>query len=139
MIDRGANPFVFNYKGHTQFDIHDLGHLSNLPRQKSIYFTTRPLRDDFKQQNEFQDPWFYKTGIFDEKFSSVIGRGAAGTFVCGEWFGKPAAFKFNNIGSLKYPIFIKDCLKTLDEKLSKMISIQSVVSSKFVSFYGHYR
>ena len=139
MVDRGANPFVVQSNGETQFDILNLGHLSNLPSQKSIYFTTRPLPDEFKHQNEFPDPWFYKTGIFNGKYNSMIGRGAAGTVVSGEWFGKQAAFKFVEIGAQKYQTDIKDSLKTLDEKLSEMISIQSTVGSKIVIFYGHYR
>ena len=139
MIDRGANPFVVAGNGCTQFDIFNLGHLSNLPSQKSIYFTIRPLPNDFKQQNEFPDPWFYKTGIFNGKFNSVIGQGAAGTVIKGEWFGRKAAFKFVEIGAQKYQDLIEDTLKTLDEKLSEMISIQSTVGSKIVSFYGHYR
>ena len=139
MVDRGANPFVASYGGRMHFNTRNLGYLSNLPSQKSIYFTTRPLPDEFKQQNVFPDPWFYKTGVFNGKFNSVIGQGAAGTVVSGEWFGKPAAFKFVEIGAQKEQKTIKDSLKTLDEKLSEMISIQSAVGSKIVSFYGHYR
>ena len=139
MIDRGANPFVVTYGGSTQFDIFNLGHLSNLPSKKSIYFLTRPLPDEFKQQKEFPNPWFYKTGIFNGNFNSLIGQGAAGTVVSGEWFGKKAAFKFVEIGTQKYQETIKDSLKTLNEKLSEMISIQSTVGSKIVTFYGHYR
>ena len=139
MIDRGANPFVVSYSGNTQFDIHNLDYLSNLPSQKSIYFITRPLPDEFKEQNSFPDPWFYETGVFDSKFSSVIGQGAAGTVISGEWFGKKAAFKFVEIGAQRYQKFAKDSLKSLNEKLSEMISIQETVGSKIVSFYGHYR
>ena len=139
MVDRGANPFVVHNEGSTFFDDENLGYLSNLPRQKSIFFTTRPLPDEFKQQNEFPDPWYYKTGVFNGKFKSVIGCGAAGTVVSGDWFGKKAAFKFVEIGDQKYQEDVTDNLKTLDEKLSEMISIQSTVGSKIVSFYGHYR
>ena len=139
MIDRGANPFVVEYSGTTQFENFNLGHLSNLPSQKSIYFTTRPLPDEFQQQNVFPDPWFYKTGIFKGKYNSVIGRGAAGTVINGEWFGKKAAFKFVEIGAQKFQKETTDALRTLDEKLSEMVSIQSTVGSKIVSFYGHYR
>ena len=139
MIDRGANPFVVDRVGRTKFDIHNLGYLSNLPSQKSVYFTTRPLPDEFKEQNEFPDPWFYKTGVFDGKFDCVIGQGAAGTVISGEWFGKKAAFKFVEIGTQEWQEYTTESLKTLYEKLSEMISIQSTVGSKIVSFYGHYR
>ena len=98
-----------------------------------MYFTTRPLPDEFEAQNEFSDPWFYKTGVFDGKFDSVIGQGAFGSVLSGEWFGKKAIFSFIEKESQK------DGLETLDEKISEMISIQSTAGSKKVSFYGHYR
>ena len=75
MIDRGANPFVVQYNGETWAA--ETRNLSNLPNQKSVYFLNRPLPDEFNQQNDFLDPWFYKTGIFNGKYNSVIGRGAA--------------------------------------------------------------
>ena len=34
---------------------------------------------------------------------------------------------------------VEEGLKTLDQKLSEMISLQSTSGSKIVSFYGHYR
>ena len=139
MIDRGANPFVVDCDGITQFDVFNFDYLSNLPSQKSVFFTIRPLSDEFEKQNEFLDPWFYETGIFDGKFDSVIGQGAAGTVISGEWFGKKAAFKFVEIGAQKLDEYVEDAVKKLDEKLSEMISIQSTVGSKIVSFYGHYR
>ena len=139
MIDRGANPFVVSYGGKTPFDRYNLDSLSNLPSQKSIFFTTRPLPDELKEQTEFPDPWFYKTGVFKGKFDSVIGQGAAGTVISGEWFGKKAAFKFVEIGNQKYQELMHDALKTLEEKLSEMTSIQSTVGSKILSFHGHYR
>ena len=139
MIDREANPFVVTYDGRTEFDNHNLVYLSNLPSKKSVYFTTRSLPDEFKEQTEFQDPWFYKTGVFDGKFYSVIGQGASGKVLSGHWFGKKAAFKFVEIGAQRYPENVRDALETLNEKLSEMVSVQSTLGSKIVSFYGHYR
>ena len=137
MIDRGANPFVVDYSGDTKFDIFDLDQrvLLNLPTKKSIYFTTRP----FEETTSFPDPWFYQTGVFDGKFDSLIGRGASGKILRGDWFGKKAAFKFVEIGIQKEQTFVDEGLKTLDEKLSEMISIQSTQGSKILKFYGHYR
>ena len=139
MIDKGANPFVVDYGGNTQFEISFLGHLSNLPRKKSVFFTTRSIEGEFKQKISFQEPWFYQNGVFDGKFESLIGQGATGTVISGEWFGKKAAFKFVEIGNQKYQTFTDDSLITLDDKLSEMISIQSTTGSKIVNFYGHYR
>ena len=48
---------------------------------------------------------------------------------------KEGRLKFVEIGAQKFQQTKKDGLKTLDEKLPEMISI----NSKKVSFYGHYR
>ena len=137
MIDRGANPFVVAYDGQTRAD--KVCNLSNLPSKKSVYFTTRLLPNEFKEQNDFLNQWFYTTGVFDGKFDSMIGKGSSGTILSGEWFGKKAAFKFVEIGTQKFQEETEDSLKTLNEKLSEMISIQLTKGSKIVSFYGHYR
>ena len=113
--------------------------MENLPDQKSVYFITRPLSDEFKGQNEFLNPWFYKTGIFNGKFDSVIGQGASSIVISGDWFGKEAAFKFVEIGAQEHQEKTGDALKTLKEQLSEMTSIQSTAGSNIVSFYGHYR
>ena len=139
MIDRGANPFIVDYEGRTHYKTRNLSYLSDLPNQKSVYFTTRQIFDEYKQQDAFSDPWFYRTGVFDGKFIRIIGQGAVGTVISGDWFGKKAAFKFVEIGAQKFQENMKDILKQLDEKLSEMISIQSTAGSKIVSFYGHYR
>ena len=137
MIDKGANPFIVEYSGTSR--AYQTRHLSNLPTQKSAYFITRPLASDDESKAAFLDPWFYQTGVFDGKFHSMIGQGASGTVISGEWFGKKAAFKFVEIGVQKLDEYVVEALKKLDEKLSEMISIQSTVGSKIVSFYGHYR
>ena len=138
MIDRGANPFVVNYDGNQNFRIRNLDRLSNLPTQRSIYFTTRPIECD-NGSNDFLDPWFYRSGVFDGKFRSVVGQGSSGIVISGEWFGKKAAFKFVEIGTQKLEKTIPECLKSLDETLSEMNSLQATKGSKIVQFYGHYR
>ena len=137
MIDKGANPFVVDGSGAAQ--IKRTRNLSNLPTKKSVFFTTRPLPDEFEEKSDFPDPWFYRTGVFDGKFQSVVGQGASGVVLNGEWYGKKAAFKFVEIESQNFQLFAEDCIRTLDEKLSEMISISALVGTKVVSFYGHYR
>ena len=85
------------------------------------------------------NPWFYRTGVFDGKFESVIGQGASGTVISGEWFDVKAAFKFVEIETRKWPKYITEGLKILDDKLSEMTSLRETNGSKIVSFYGHYR
>ena len=140
MIDRGLNPFVASYTGLDDYENCNRPTLSNLPTKKSIYFTTQPLIGEFKDTNDFPDPWFYRTGVFG-KFDSVIGRGASGVVLSGDWFGRKAAFKFVDIGIPKIPDSknVQDAIEDLNRKLSEMISIQSTKGSKIVSFYGHYR
>ena len=139
MIDKGANPFTVRYSGHSHYGGYNLGTLSNLPTEKSIYFTIRPIFDKFECKTSFLDPWFYKTGIFDGKFNSVIGMGASGTVLSGEWCGEKAAFKFVDIGDQEHLEYASDNLKVLNEKLSEMTSIQETKGSRILSFYGHYR
>ena len=139
MIDKGANPFIVGYGGETEFEIHNLANLSNLPTQKSVFFTTRPLEGNDGSNVDFLDPWFYRTGVFDGKFGSVIGQGASGIVISGQWYGKKAAFKFVEIGTQKFQAENRDALKSLDEQLSEMSSIQATKGSKIVSFFGHYR
>ena len=136
MINNGANPYIVAYHGRTRFELDNLGSLSNLPTQKSVYFITRPL---VESNPDFDDPWFYKTGVFNGKFDSLIGQGASASVISGEWAGKKAAFKFVEVGIQKYQEDAGDVLKTLNDKLSEMTSIQATKGSKIISFFGHYR
>ena len=141
MVQEGANPFVLDYAGVTdQFEFWNLAesNLSNVPDKKSVYFTIRPLVDEFKDKQDFLDPWFYRTGIYGN-CDSVIGLGASGTVLSGNWFGQKAAFKFVEIGSQNWQEETASGLKTLRNQLSEMTSIQSVGGSKILSFFGHYR
>ena len=138
MIDKGANPFIIDNFDQTWGA--KTRHLSNRPTQKSVYFTTRPLVGNAESNDDFLDPWFYRTGVFDGKFNSVIGEGASGTVISGEWYGKKAAFKFVEIGEKMVDSHeVRDGLKILDKKLSEMTSVQATKGSKIVTFYGHYR
>ena len=139
MIDKGANPFVVDYYGNTCFEINNLGHLSNLPTKKSIFFKTLPFPVELEDKADFPEPWFYRTGVFDGKFRSVIGQGSSGMVIKGEWYGKKAAFKFVEVGNQTFQKYTGDAIKSLEEKLSEMITISALVGTKIVSFYGHFR
>ena len=138
MIEEGANPFVVdshNCDDQFTYWYRAKSELSNLPTKKSVYFTIQPLVAEFKDSYDFLEPWFYRTGVFD----SVIGQGASGKVLSGDWFGRKAAFKFVEIGKQKFQDDIRDSLKVLSEKLSEMTSIQGTEGSKILEFYGHYR
>ena len=129
------------YNGLNPIDTFDIEEstLSNLPTQKSVYFTTRPFDCEFEEKTNFLNPWFYTTGVFDGEFSSVIGQGASGSVLRGQWYGKKAAFKFVEIRNQEFQSNVPDAVLTLNKKLSEMTSIQATKGSKIVSFYGHYR
>ena len=142
MIEQGANPFIVAGNDIDEFSNWNLAKLSlsNLPTKKSVFFTIRPFIGDKKDKDVFLDPWFYRTGVFGT-FDSVIGQGASGIVLSGDWFGRKAAFKFVEIGAQNMPQSndIKDGLKVLNGKISEMTSIKETEGSKIVSFYGHYR
>ena len=139
IIDNGTKPYIVDYKGDTLFDIFNLVSLSNLPTQKSVYFTTRRIVAESASIPNFPDPWFHETGVFDGKFDSLIGQGASGTVISGKWAGKEAAFEFVPIGEQKFQELARDNLKTLNDKLSEMTSVQATNGSKIVKFFGHFR
>ena len=137
MIDKGANPYIVDYNGNTQYKLEGLDHLPNMP--KSVFFTTRPLVGNNRSKVDFLDPWFYHNGVFNINLGTVCGRGTSGTVITGEWYGKKAAYKFVEIGTQKFEKDVPDAIKNLDEKLAEMTSIQATKGSKIVQFYGHYR
>ena len=118
MVTNGGNPFVIPSmvatENYDDFIATVKSYFPGLPgfscRKKSIFFKIRP----FAYGAEFPDPWYYKTGIFDGKFASVIGHGASGIVLSGEWFGKQAAFKFVEIRGedpVKLSLVIQCCCK----------------------------
>ena len=97
MLDRGANPYIRDAEGETNFDRYDLSNLNNLPSVQSAFFTTKvhPIGNN-------SEPWCYNLGVYDGKFSKVIdgkknieviAKGGEGTVVRGDFNG-PAAYKF---------------------------------------------
>ena len=135
MIDIKPSPFIVDYGGETKFETPNFG---NLPTQRSVYFSTRTLVGTDGSKSDFFNPWFYRTGVFDGKFKSVVGQGTSGKVISGEWYGKKAAFKFVEVDSQNDQRKLKD-LKTLNEKLSEMSSLEATKCSKIASFFGHYR
>ena len=137
MINRGANPFVVNCYGNTQYELGKLSELNleNLSTKKSVYFSVQPVIGD----QTLAEPWYYQSGVYPGDFDVKIGQGASGIVVSGQCQGKPAAFKFNHIGEQKFQQNTRDALATLNEKLGEMTSVQSISGSKIVRFFGHYR
>ena len=140
LVDKGANPFI-QYFGSISKCVHyvdyGLSNLTNLPKRKSVFFTTQPLLEDFKDQSDFASPWFYNTGVFGE-IESKIDQGAHGIVLKGTWFGRKAAFKYVDIGTQIWHSEIKEPNEELEKKLYEMKSLMTTEGSKIVKFYGHY-
>ena len=98
----------------------------------------------FKVEEEYFDyvdskwTWFYE-GQFGSKIRSVVGQGASGVVLSGEWRGKKAAFKLIKIGTTVTQENIEDNLMHQNNKLSELIMIQETKGSKILAFYGHFR
>ena len=141
MIDLGANPYVVDHNGTTQFDFYDLSYLDNLPTQKSIFFPIQPFTCCNEEcEFDLSEPWFYKNRTFPGQFEAVIGQGASSIVLRGIFQHKKAAFKFvETEKEHQWRDQVSDGLKDLSKQLNDMTSIQSVSGNKIVQFYGHFR
>ena len=131
MIDKGANPFVINYDGETEYKKWSLSgeSLSNLPR-KSFYFPVRKF-PGFPQK-----PWHYENGVFQGQFGDVIGRGGEGTVIGGVFNGEKVAYKFVEIGRSSFYEKAEEDLKT---QLNEMTEMQSTPGSCILPIKLHFR
>ena len=131
MIDKGANPFVVDYYGRTEYKMRSLSDesLSNLP-QKSCYFPVR------KFPGFPHNPWNYENGVFQGRFGDVIGRGGEGIVIGGVFNGEKMAFKFVEIGrSSSY----EKASANLKTQLSEMNEMQSTPGSCILPIKLHFR
>ena len=131
MIDKGANPFVINYDGETEYKMYSLSDesLSNLPR-KSCYFPVREF-PGFPH-----DPWNYVNGVFQGQLGDVIGQGAEGTVISGFFNGEEVAFKFVEIGRSRTWYEAGEDLAT---QLNEMNEMQSTPGSCILPIKLHFR
>ena len=141
MIDCGANPYVVGYTGQSNAEHMDLSNLK-LPPSKSIFFSIEPFSCSCEDKDGLglPIPWFYKNGVFDGQFDSVIGKGASGVVLHGYFQGEEAAYKFVEIPKdTYYSGEIEDALSELSRRLNEMRSLRSTNGSNIVDFYGHFR
>ena len=110
--------------------------LKNLPSQTSVFFSIQPFPGDESLSN----PWFYQTGVYPGYFDSIIGHGSSAIVLRGECQGRPAAFKFVEIGvKQKFVESTSDVLAILNKKLGEVAAMKSISGSAIIDFYGHFR
>ena len=136
MIDMGANPFILEYKGQSQYDFYKLGTfgLKNLPSVKSIYFSVRSF-----ETGNLPHPWTYTSGVYPGFYSQVVGFGGEGIVIQGKWAGIKAAFKFVQLRNQKISNDATESLNGLYDKLSQMIEMDTTSGSKILNLLGHFR
>ena len=136
MLDKGANPFIKNYNGNTEFDDRSLSssNLANLPNEKSIFF---PIAD-FGNKS-LLGPWQYLIGVFPGKFNRLIGSGGEGHVVQGVWNSIMAAFKWVPVGKQVEKTSINAVLADMENKLSELRTMQTTIGSSIIPLIGHFR
>ena len=107
-----------------------------------MYTTEHRMPQTFKIRNAYfehiDSEWKLKSTA-KPKFDSIVGQGAYGLVLSGDWCGKKAAFKFIEIGTNKFRESTGNDLKNQNDRLSELSSIQATNGSKILDFYGHYR
>ena len=131
----GANPYVIDYNGISNYDFFSLSGLSNIPTIKSVFFQLREFNSDMASA------WEYETGVYNQgHFGRVRGRGGEGTVIEGRWQNQiPAAFKFVEVRKQKLIETVEDSLNDMNERLSEMTNQQLTNGSAILKFEGHYR
>ena len=104
--------------------------------QKSIYFSIQPNES---YPDELRKAWFYTNGTFKGKFEEVIGKGAEGVIIKGQWMKKRAAFKFVEIDNLKVQELATNGFRDLKKRLTEMYELQFIDGSHIVATFGHLR
>ena len=136
MLDQGANPFVKDYDGETEYDIRSLSssNLKNLPMKKSIFFPIVNFGN-----KTLLGPWQYLTGVFPANFDRLIGSGGEGHVVAGDWNNEKAAFKWVLVGKQEKTTYVNEILADMETKLSEMRIMQATIGTSIMPIIGHFR
>ena len=132
MIKRGANPHVLNYNGNSEYNIHSLDSLPNVPTIKSVFY---PIKS-FPSGN-LASPFHYENGVYPGQFGHVIGKGAEGIVIEGVWSNEKTAFKFVQVRDQKIMKKVEDNLADMNAPVREMIEMDS--TSNILKFNGHFR
>ena len=134
MINRGANPHVLHCDDDSEYNIHSLSSLSNVPTIESIFF---PIKS-FPSGN-LPSPFHYETGIYPGQFCQVIGKGGEGTVIQGIWGNEKAAYKFVQVRDQNFMKSVEDGLADMNDRVREMIEMESISGSNILKFNGHFR
>ena len=134
MISRGANPHVLRFDDKSEYSMHSLSSLSNVPTVESIFF---PIKS-FPSGN-LPSPFHYETGIYPGQFCQVIGKGGEGIVIKGIWGNENAAYKFVQVRDQKFMEFVEDGLVDMNTRVREMIEMETTSGSNILKFNGHFR
>ena len=134
LIDHGANPHIRNTDDKTYYDAFDLSNLNNVPSVKSIFYPIKRFTT-----GNLGDSWFYTTGVYDGKFTQVIGKGGEGIVIRGEWNGQPAAYKFVEMKGQKITDTYDDNMADMEERLTEMTEMMATPGDAILHFEAHFR
>ena len=134
MIDLGANPYIKNADGKTQYDQYCLSNLKNLPSIKSVFF---PIKNFWT--GNLGDSWCYTTGVYDGKFGQLVGKGGEGIVIQGEWNGQPAAYKFVAMKGLKLNQIWGHNMEDMEGRLKEMTEMMATSGDAILPFKAHFR
>ena len=136
MLNQGANPFVQDTNGNTNYAFYSISstNLTNLPKKKSVFF---PIVDF--GNSTLLGPWQYKTGVFPGQFNRLIGSGGEGHVVAGIWNNEKAAYKWVPIGKQEFKSSMHEVLADMEMKLSEMRTMQTTIGTSIMPIIGHFR
>ena len=136
MLDQGANPFVKDGNGTTNYDGFNLSNsnLTSIPNKKSVFF---PIVDF--GNSALLGPCQYLTGVFPGQFNRLIGSGGEGHVVAGVWNNEMAAFKWVLVGKQEEKPSVEETLADMEKKLSEMRTMQMTIGTSIMPIIGHFR
>ena len=134
MIDLGANPYIRNAAGKTQFDVCSVSNLKNVPSIRSVFYATKNF-----QPGNLGEPFCYTTGVYDGKLGRVLGKGGEGKVIRGEWNGQQAAYKFVQIKREKQADNYSQVMEDMNERLKEMTEMMATPGDAILPFIAHYR
>ena len=132
---------MLDHDNDTQYDLHSLASLSNIPTVKSIAFSVKsfPCTCSTLCAGDLSNEWFYINGVYPGQFDRVIGQGGEGIVLSGYWHGEEAAFKFIPVRKQQAQRKVEDGLADLATRLNEMLTMQSTRGSCILKILGHYR
>ena len=136
MIYKGANPYVIDAKGESNYRKFNLANQNLTLDSKS---DTKSVFYPIKTFGNLGEPWCYTTGVFDGKFGRVVGKGGEGIVIKGEWKNEPAAYKFVQIKKIRFADNYEKSMADMSERLKEMTEMTTTPGDSILPFRAHFR